>query len=218
MPELAVTGSPTFNGDGSCTINATGSDRVRASSVYIDKTQSWIATRVKMNWSNDTAVINAQPFFFDWADAEGPTVVVARAWVDVDQFIMRRINTQQVVSHTFNTNDKITVIYAWTATEHKLSVNGAVFVSQATTVPPAVHSLFDIAGHAGGSNLQIEGDVFWFAAGTGTLTDTDAATIHGYGDDPLGISVFPGTPTMFWPANSALFYLPPPYINIAVTI
>lgn len=93
----------------------------------------------------------------------------------------------------------LTVIGAWTATTVRLSNNGAAFVSAGNANIPTVGGTVYIAG----TGVQVlDSDAFWFACGTGTLSDADAAAIHAWGnsDPPPGLFPPAADLTMIWRA------------------
>jgi len=67
-------------------------------------------------------------------------------------------------------------------------------------------SLFDIgAGGIHGALSQLDGEVLWSAAGTGTLTNAQVAQLAGY-TDPPNLGLMPGTATFRWAADDATAY------------
>jgi hypothetical protein len=105
-----------------------------------------------------------------------------------------------------------TVVFAWTATELKLSMNGGSFTATGTStisnssIPTLAAANFAIGGPTGGgSGNQLNGAAFWFMAGSGTLTDSDLTTIAGWGNtDPLP-HLLPASaqPKFSWAASTA---------------
>ncbi len=106
--------------------------------------------------------------------------------------------------------DVLTATFSWNASNLNISYNGSSFTSGGRG-----------AGSFAGSNLAIgddfvsstgaiiDSEVLWVAAGTGTLSDADAATIHGFGDAGSAIN-YPAlsAPTIYWPADTDVFYVP----------
>jgi hypothetical protein len=88
-----------------------------------------------------------------------------------------------------------------------ISLGGVAFTSVSNaSIPVLSATLFDIGSRA--ASLWIASDVHWFACGTGTLTDADAAAIHAFGDTDKAPSQFPGACTMVWPCNSTGYFTP----------
>lgn len=204
MPALTTTGSPTLNGDSSCTIDQTGSDHVTAPVGTLDETQSWWAMRFRAGESMATmAARSPTPVFFDWADASGTWIL---AFVEGDQSVrLLRANggVGAVVSKaaTWSVGGDVTVVFQWTATLTKVSVNGSAFTTVANTnIPTLADTTFDI-GSLSDATRQINSAVWWAAAGTGSLSDADAATLSGFGNTDPAFASVPGTPIFLWKAD-----------------
>lgn len=204
---LTLSGSPTFNGDGSCTIDSTGNDRVQAPASLLDETQGWVAVLIEPTWAS-TALPNAAPIAFEWRNASAPANQLnlyrasATQW-EADGIRNGTITTAKVAA-AHDAGDPVTLIAAWTDTTVALSVDGGAFTTSArggTVGGSALPALFEI-GERNASSLHIEAAVFWFACGTGTLTDADAATIDAFGDRDPGANEFPddADTTMVWAA------------------
>ena len=95
------------------------------------------------------------------------------------------------------------MIYAWTATDVRISVDGGAFVGTGNTTIPGQATLYigsdQVQGN--GNNRQGDSDYLWVAGGSGTLTNADAATIHAFGDTDHPQGDFPGGATFAWAAN-----------------
>lgn len=108
-------------------------------------------------------------------------------------------------------NTITTIVFAWTATQLKLSIDGGAFAATGNTAAPnlAAATTADIGSSSSFSAGQ-EADVRYrgFVTGSGTLTDADAATIYAAlsGDRTrIVIGDFPGTPTSWWlPRDNSL--------------
>jgi hypothetical protein len=101
--------------------------------------------------------------------------------------------------------DVLTMIFAWTATTLKVSRDGVAFVSGGRS-----HGAGSLAGQSlifgttsGGAAQWFDGEVLWAAAGTGTLTDADAALIHSFGNADKVPTDFPGNCRAVFPMNTA---------------
>jgi hypothetical protein len=73
---------------------------------------------------------------------------------------------------------------AWTSSSLGVSVDGAAFTRVGnTSIPSLTATLVDIG--TGGATNHFNGDILWFAMGTGSFTDADAARLFANGDiDP----------------------------------
>lgn len=183
---------------GSTATHAAGN--VQAPVSLLNTTQGWAAIRVRMGVPNAGATC---PLFFlsDGSTSNRLGVVGSSGtW-------QSRRNTSTVsspVAITFDTwavGDFRTVIVAWDATSIKVSSGGNAFTSAATTAAPFVPTTLDI-GEQSFVSQYLDGDVFWFACGTGTLTDANASTINGFGNADPTFNNFPGSPTALWKANT----------------
>lgn len=161
--------------------------RAQAPASLLDETQGWIAIRIRTGFPSSTSPHGSLVGFSDWRDDNN-----SRILLDYDpsttEWELRRQDddspTAAVVSDTFAQDDYITVTAAWTATEIKLSVDGAAFVSEAnSSIPVLAQTLLEL-GSVAGISLQADSDFVWVATGTGTLTDADAGTIDEYGNTP----------------------------------
>lgn len=188
------------------TISPRAAARVQAPSSLIDRTQCWVALRVRMGVSNTAPLSNAFPFVWnDNADANNDQLSI---FIDGDGKINFRsfdATAQDFItlSPAYAVGDKKTLIYAVTAAQLKASIDGAAFstVSRLHVPRAGIQAATFNIGTAW-NNWQSDFDVLWFACGTGTLTDADAATLHGFGDTMPAGSQLPAasTATMLWDA------------------
>ncbi len=206
--QLTTSGTPTFNAEGSVTLD--GSDTVQANTAVLNRTQFWFAVRFRGNYAFDTVL---QPTYFAWTlDANNYIAIYYRP--STDKFaVERRIGgvatrAETAAAGSFATGTKHTLVVAVTASTIKVAVDGSVFTSSAIsgTLDLPFDALFDI-----GTNVNVS-DMFWVAAGTGTLADADSVTLNAFGDtDPSLLTSLPGTPSFLWKAtdNSFLSSLTP---------
>ena len=198
---------------------------VSAPADLVTTTQSWVAMRVRMGiasmanpyaggdltlWRlagsadsflalmyNPTAAPPGQVFQFKRTAgaSEGVVSSAVTAFAAGDLFTVT----------AFAAGDLFTVIATWTATQLKLSVNGAAFVTPVNQsgVPGIGNPLMYIGSNESGA-LQLDGDVLWAAFGTGVLTDSNAATLHAYGAVDHVPRDFPDTTacTAVWQADN----------------
>lgn len=224
MPNLTVSGSPTFNSDGSCTIDATGPDRVQGPASALDETQGWFACRVNARSSAAAMAADARVFSFEDAD----TAMVTLYWSgSAKQFGMARQNGGtfgQVVSavQSFAAGDDLTLIGAWTGTTLLVSINGGAFVSAGmSSIPTIVATLFDIARRSTSAVQYFDVDYFWAAAGLGTLSNADAAAIHAWGNTDPTFALLPGSPSFLWRALDTTYSDSPgspPFVDVTIVL
>lgn len=168
--------------------------------------QGWIAARLRMGSAGDTG--SSRQVFRIFTDASN----LIELYNDISD---NRWHTRWVGSgvaadaftsiDVYPINAARTVISAWDATNASVSLNGANFVLAARgTYVGALPALFDI-GTTGASALALTGNVQWLATGSGTLSNANAATINGYGNQPALRSAFPGTCTALWGAETAFY-------------
>jgi hypothetical protein len=208
LPAAALTtsGSPTVNGDGSVTIDTTGADVVSAPASYVTAAQGWWAAVIKVGFAS---TVGAGSFAVaGWTitatNAENYTLYFDGA---SSRWIMRRraasVNVDvQFGAVAFSAGAILTVVGKWGGGNIGISVDGGSFVSGAASAAAPTDTTFGI-GHRAGA-IQVNSDVYWFAAGTGTLTDGDAAALHGFGT--TGPSTFldfseASAVTLLWQAN-----------------
>lgn len=92
---------------------------------------------------------------------------------------------------SFSAGAAQTVICSWTPTSEGVSVNGAAFHTVgSTSIPTLSATSFSLGTILNGGRMW-DGEILWFACGTGTLTDADAATINGWGDTDPKVASFP---------------------------
>jgi hypothetical protein len=212
---VQLSGSPTFNADGSCTIDSTGNDRVLAKQAagLLSATQGWCAVRLKMGFAAASPPVVA-PNLWNWGDptvatmmrlaynSDGGADVTFRiaSWLNAAEFYVAGAN------ESFVAGAHKTVIGSWTASVLGISVDGGAFVTaggRSNTPNLAAFVDFDIGNDDGinGNARQINSDVYWIMIGTGTLADVDAATIHANGDNDPSFAGTPGTPVFLWTAR-----------------
>lgn len=207
MPSLTLTGSPTFNGDSTCTID--GTDRVQAPATLVSTVQAWFAARVTTGFAFDTV---GDKILSGWTSPSFGEELVVYYRASTDQWVtLRRITGVSTrassAAQTFLTGTTHTIVGTWSATEIKISIDGGAFVSAGVSgVLPAFEALFEIGSEGGGG--QANAAFLWACGGTGTLSDADAATIHAFGNSDPPIVVLPGTPTWRWSAESSTYEVP----------
>jgi len=113
-------------------------------------------------------------------------------------------------SSSWNAGDIVTVVGYLTSSQIAISINGSSFtVVTRTPITPTGINTYDIGSDRGVS--QIDSDILWTAAGTGTLSDADAAAMNRYGNsDPTLTSLTPlnsgaAKPSFAWDGESSQY-------------
>lgn len=191
--------------------------RVQAPVALTDETQCWAAFRVGYGFAS-TITRSSDAYLFDWRDDANNLLGL---WLDTSnkwnagRKAASAGSPAQSSAQTFANGDTTTVIFACTSTTVKVSVGGGAFTSVAnTSIPTLAATLFDIASNAAANHFP--GSIRWAAFGTGTLTDANAATMHGYGntypDYTEIVREMPSaTCTAVWPAVTTSFDTAAPY-------
>lgn len=183
--------------------------RVQAPASLIDRTQFWIAMRIRMGFASTAHPFDSWPFL--WNDGSGSHNDQISIYQDAaGSFHFRSWDaTAQddiILAPVYAAGDYETLIIAGTAAQLKASIGGAAFTSVARNHIPRAGILaatFNIGSWNG--IQQADSDVLWFATGTGTLSNTDAATLNGYSDPP-NLGLIPGDATLRWTADTATAY------------
>lgn len=164
--------------------------RVRlTTSGILNPTQSWVAQRWRLPWASN-AVPNAATRFFWWDDDAVGTDRISGSPNGSGLTLTNNASASTVnciSSVSWAAGDVITVIFAWDASNLKISFNGGAFASASRSngAPPTPHTQVDIGSQFGSS--VIDGALLWMATGTGTLTDADAAYINSsWATNPSG--------------------------------
>lgn len=171
----------------------------------LDETQGWVAFRIRYPWAH-TSEPYQFPNLFNWADDGNNNLVLYYELSGNLLYGDRNLagaGNSRTAAASWSAGDSKTIVFAWTATALLLSVDGGAFASTANSSIPTLSSgtaylLRDRLSAA----LQPDADLFWFACGLGTLTDTDAANIHAWGNSDPSPGLFPTTAdlTLIWKA------------------
>jgi hypothetical protein len=182
--------------------------RVQAPAALLSATQGWTAMRVRIDWSATSPPYGtaANPFFWGWQDDSNNKLIGYYDATTSQMTFRRSVGGASVTARgpveTFAAGATKTVIFAWEPGRARISVDGSPFTNIAGgDVPTLTAALFDIGG--GGtvaSGHESNSYYLWFATGTGTLTDADAATINSWGNTDPKRSSFPSAAqaTMVW--------------------
>lgn len=165
--------------------------------------QGWIAVRISPAWPSGSEP-SLNPNLMQWTDGTNNNRIVVYWSKTATKWTLERdtagVNKSATTSGSFLAGDTVTVIAAWTSSTLSISFDGGPFVSVAAAGGPSgMLSYFDIGQHAAADNW-FDGRIFWFACGTGTLSNTDAATINSWGNTDPARSSFSraAQATMAW--------------------
>jgi len=180
--------------------------RVQAQASLLNAAQSWVVMRVRMGRASTPAVAGDLMAFH--LGIVGDTYRIRGYYEPTQQLWALQMSAggggYAVSAAVFAAGDLLTLGFKWQASGGQISLNGSAWGTSSPANPglgPTTANL-DIGSVSG--TLHIDSDVLWFACGTGTLTDADAATIHVYGNNDLGLNAFPGNPTGFWDAKTGV--------------
>jgi hypothetical protein len=158
--------------------------RVQAPATLLNTATFWAAARVRVGWAATDDQYGGGgngPQIFLWG-TPGASEYASLFYREGDNAWRMRVGdtvaarSEALIAGTHTAGATVTVVGALVGSAPWISLNGGAFVKAAAwpVVPPT--SLFDIGNNGGAS--QVNGEVLWFACGTGTLTDADAARIH----------------------------------------
>lgn len=199
--------------------------RVRGPAALLTTTQGWYAMQFRADFGSaispgggGAAGGSGNEVLFDWRDDANNRLTCFYGETGRQFAIKRGIGGvfDQATSAdvgAFSAGQVFTLIFKWTATTLAVSVNGGAFVTQAgaTNIPGLAATLFDI-GNSATLNQSLYGSNFWSLAGTGTLSDANAATIAAAGaptwstSGPTFASTLPGTPVIAWAAGTSAYW------------
>ncbi|MDP3991474.1 MAG: Ig-like domain-containing protein [Candidatus Colwellbacteria bacterium] len=181
--------------------------RLQASTTLINTTQGWFATRIQIGWSR-VAEPSGTPRLARWYDTDNDRLEIHMG-ITTDVISLRRKASgvgaeAEISTPALALNDLLTVIGTWAATQSGISVNGSAFTKVANNnIPVLAATTLDIGNAA--ATGEVDGQMFWFAAGTGTLSDADASTINGFGSTDPNPLDFPydSSLTFLWKGDNA---------------
>jgi hypothetical protein len=194
-----VAGAPyvaTFGG----TTATHAAGRVQVPAQLVGATRGWFAVRRRMG--NASTVGAGQQNSVWW----GSGSVYIALYNSNANFYMDNSDNSASVVQAYVAGDELTIIGFWTPTQIGISINGGAFVTASTSAPPnPVQTLIDIGRDTVSASNWMEGDLAWFACGTGTPTNADAAAIHANGHvDPV-LDALPAAATAMWPAQTGVY-------------
>src|SRR5690606_8287050 len=147
------------------------------------ETQGWEFARLAPPWANGSSPIDF-PIVSHWGDTNNTNDLVLFYVNSSNVFALDRnaCGVATAVSQTagpFSSNASLGVCGAWTATAVKVSVSGANFTSAAnTTIPTLTATSADLGRNTTTAAAWLSGRFLWYATGSGTLTDADAAALN----------------------------------------
>jgi hypothetical protein len=187
------------------------------SSGVLNATQGWVAARLRPGWAwNADPLGGNRPQMWSWM-VDGSNKLQAEYDPAADFWSFTRVSggsgsSATTTSGSFTAGSSHTLTSTWTATLTAISLDGASFGAGTanTQIPAGLPATWVIGARQIGAppDRQFDGDFLWLIAGSGTLSDADAATIHGFGDTDPDISLIPGAVTMFWAATSDDYFTP----------
>lgn len=194
--------------------------RVQAPAGLLSVTQGWAAFRIRAGFASaDTPLGDRR--FAHWGAATGQLALYYNSATGRAGTYRSDSGSDSVDSSTaWARDDLLTVVFAWTATQLKISVNGAPFTTVASThIPVTPAALIDLGSLAGSSQF-LDSDVLWVATGTGTLTNADTALLVGLAESDKDRATVAQTlsaaavPTAVWPASTVALNMDAPYPNV----
>lgn len=196
--------TPYVHTDGQTASRALG--RVYGPAGSLSSSQGWVAVRMRLGWGNSNEPYGGSgfPCVLGWQNDWNNSI---RVFYDeaANMFAAARVSggsgPTAYVAQALSPDQMLTLVYAWTPTQLKLSINGQPFAIIAnSSIPQLTSGILDFAQIGGGNHFN--SDVVWAAAGRGTLTDAESAQLHGFGNnDPSG--QLPGQPALVWTADNA---------------
>lgn len=141
---------------------------VQAPAALLDVAQGWGSIRLRVG----AEVSAGNQTVFGWTS--GGYMAVgweegAKNWF----FVQSDGSNAEIFAGDITPGDEHILVFAWTATEVMLSVDGSAFTTGARAGAPSVGSTFSIGSF--GSSQFWNGDVLWAACGKGVLSDANAA-------------------------------------------
>jgi len=207
--ETGSTATPYVETDGATAIRPAGRIQVPNIRQYLNETQGWGAMRIRAGHAS-ADIGSGNRRIFNWADDGDNTVFVYYAEA-TDQFIITRydggVGGPAAVAKGYTRGEEITIVFSWTATQTRMSINGDVFTPAANTfIPALVVTSVDIGQADAGAYWG--GDFLAFAIGRGRLTDSDAYAINYQLTNRRGVlkpHELPGDCRAYWNGRDGTF-------------
>lgn len=208
--ELSPIPTPVVFTDGAT--QTRGAARIQLPILGITPSQGWIAIRVRPEFNSTDAPYGASRVgLFSFGAGDANNRLSFGFDTATDTWAARRVSGGTIddlfsSAQGFGAGAALyTLVFQWTPTQIKMSINGSAFLSAASThIPTVADTTVDI-GSIGGAQ-QFDGEIKWFAMGLGTLTDVDVTRIGTFGDTDHLPQDFPGSPQMSWFANTSAYF------------
>lgn len=215
--EYNAIATPLIATDGAPASRVQGTLQLSTADSGMNATQGWIAFRWTPGWSSNVAPTGQNyHWFFDESMVATPSddsnhltyYHPTQTW-HMDRKIGGLNDKALDVAGTFTKGTPQILIYAWTATQLKFSINGAAFAVAANNYLPNLDAtLFDM-GYLSSSlaaNFWVDSAFNWIVTGTEALSDADAATIAANGATCPTMATTPGAPTLVMPCADLMYY------------
>lgn len=185
---------------------------VSAPASLLNETQGWMM----MRWRCPRTTPQTTSFgrFFEWGTNSSDVIYMGLSGSgagSVPLYFTRHTTTSAGHYTSPNIGAELvagtvyTIGAQWDAAGYSIFVNGVRYgVTADTLVPVIPETTFDIGGD--GTGLHAGGEYPWFACGTGTLTDADAALFYAWGNSDPQWHWFPKSAviTGLWHARSPM--------------
>jgi RHS repeat-associated protein len=192
-----------------------GDASVTAPSSLLTASQGWVAMRVRAEWSSNSPPDggNGWEWLYDWrTDSNNRYSLYYNDSSKQFKFI-RMLNGSQVsaswTTQTIAPGDTHTIIAKWVnASTIAISLDGGNFVSATVSGSFSPSKTSFNLGTDYNSAENWDGEILWAAAGTGSLANSDAATINNFGNTDPSLSQLPGSAGFAWSADTATYQTP----------
>jgi len=196
---------------------------ITAPASNLNATTGWFAARIRMGYSSANAAAvkteqgNTDERIFEWVTDSNTRLAIVIPGTNAIQ-IYRTIGGVQTsvstASLSWNAGDILTIVGAWDATKIYISANASSFASGAASPSAPTGATFNIGSSPLGSSGDLDSDVLWAAAGTGSLntsSTTDVTALYNYGNsDPTlsgltSLNSGAANPTFVWDGESTQY-------------
>lgn len=196
-----VTSGVVYNADSSANSARSRNTTIKVPVNLINVSQGWMAARMKMGFPSTTS-LSPDPNIMDMSESNTNSHFI---YYDAgsDTFHFERVNgTVASPAQNFSTGAFKTIIVTWNSSQIKISIDGGPFNSLNNTDILAQTAFYIGSSAVQGTLRQPDSDYYWVAGGSGFLTDTNASSIHSFGNTDNPRSTFPGGATFIWWANN----------------
>lgn len=194
----ALAGSGTGEGSSASAFVFTSGRSVTGPVAYADETQMWGVFRFRPYWAFGSPPTT--PTVFRWTDDANNQIKLH--FTGGNWQIDRKsagAGSPATVAGSHGQYDDITVAFAITATQVKVSLNGGAFTAVGnTSIPTLSATTFNI----GSGDSHLDARMHWAILGTGVITDSDVAALHAYGNADPALDDIPNIvdadPSLLW--------------------